>query len=86
MTNGVVDKCTQGLMMPVGHVDLETSEANETGRHAAHHRSGLGGRIAVVEDVSDDRFARGHQREGARGGDTEVMHGFTAKELTNGGA
>ena len=86
MAHGVVDKSAQRFVMAVGDVDLEAAEADETGCDAAHHRSGFGCRIAVVQDVSHDRFARGHQRQGAGGGHAEVMHCFAAQELSDGGA
>ena len=73
-------------MVAVGGVNLETAEANETWRHAAHHGTGLGRRVAVVQDISHDRFAGGHQRQGSGGGHAEVVHRFAAKEFSYGGA
>ena len=86
MANGVVNQRAKRFVMAVGGVNLEAAEANETGRHAAHHGTGFGGRVAVVEDVSHHRLARGNQRQGAGRGHAEVMHCFAAKEFSNGGA
>ena len=57
MAHGVVNKGAQRLMMAVRNVDLEATEADETGRHTAHDRSRFRSRIAVVENVPHDRFA-----------------------------
>ena len=86
VANGVVDEGAKRFVMAVGDVDLEAAEADETGRDAADHGSRLRGRVAVVEDVSNDRFARGHQRQGTGGGHAEVMHRFAAQEFADGGA
>ena len=86
VANGVVYEGAECFVVAVGDMDLEAAESNETGRHAAHHRPRFGCRIAVVEDVSHDRFARGHQRQGAGGGHAEMMHRFAAEEFPDGGA
>ena len=86
VANGVVYEGAECFVMAVGDMDLEAAEANETGRDAAHHRSGFGRRVTVVQDVPHDRFARGHQRQGAGGGHAEVMHRFAAQEFSDGGA
>ena len=83
MANGVVNQCSKGLVVPVGHVDLETPEPNEARCHSANDRSGFGRRDPVVEDIPDDLFAGGDQRKGARGGHAEMMHCFAAEEFTN---
>ena len=86
MAYGVIDEGSKRFVVTVGDMDLEAAEADETGRHAAHHRPGFRRRIAIVEHVSDDRFTRGHERERPSGGHAEVMHRFAAEEFSDGGA
>ena len=86
MANGVINEGAQCLVMAVRNVDLEAAEANETGSHATHHRPRFWCWIAVVQDVSYDRFSGGHQGQGAGGGHAEVMHRLAAEKFSDGGA
>jgi len=80
----IVGELLQDLGLFLRGVDLEVAEAQEGRRHAAHHRAGLGLRIAVVEHVADHLLAGPDQRQGARGGDAKKVHRLAAQELAQG--
>ena len=83
VTHGVVNQGSKGLMLSVGHVDLETPEADETRSDSAHDRPRFGCGITVVEDISNNLLAGCDQREGSRGGHAKVVHRLAAEEFSN---
>ncbi len=75
--------CQQGKIVASGR-EFEVAEADERWGHATDDRPRLCGGVAIVEHVTHHVVTRGDERKGPCGWYPQVVHGFTAEELTNG--
>ena len=77
----VIGELLQRLELVVRGEDLEVAEPHERRRDAAHDRTRLGSRVAVVEHIADHFLAGADEGERARGRYAKMEHRFAAREF-----
>ena len=84
--NGIVEKLLEKTIFATGGEDLKITETNERRRHPADNGPGFILWVAIVEHVTLNQLSRCNQAQGPGGRDSEMIHGFTAEILPDGGA